>query len=159
MHSSLIASRQSSNYDFRARPTNVPFCPFPRGYVGDFISVSSAGAAIKHFCFKGEAVHPASQCSANRANSNPSSAAPSMPSGNELRIRLLSRGPTPVRPDRLAFYLNPIQTGLFWQSVTGRGGGGGAPRTPLCISGTNNARAMKFTHNDHLHTKKPHTQF
>ena len=27
------------------------------------------------------------------------------------------------------------------------------------ISGTNNARVMKFTHNDNLRTKKPHTQF
>ena len=50
---------------------------------------------------------------------------------------------------------NPIQTGLFWSICDW----GGAPRTPLCISGTNNARVMKFTHNDHLRTKKPHTQF
>ena len=54
--------------------------------------------------------------------------------------------------------LYPIQTGLFWSICDG--GGGGGPRTPpLCISGTNNARVMKFTHNDHLRTKKPHTQF
>ena len=52
--------------------------------------------------------------------------------------------------------LNPIQTGLFW-SICDWGGALLGP--PLCISGTNNARVMKFTHNDHLHTKKPHTQF
>ena len=51
--------------------------------------------------------------------------------------------------------LNPIQTGLFWSICDW----GGAPRTHLCISGTNNARVMKSTHNDHLRTKKPHTQF
>ena len=47
---------------------------------------------------------------------------------------------------------------FFGQSVTG-GGGGGLLGPPLCISGTNNARVMKFTHNDHLRTKKPYTQF
>ena len=41
--------------------------------------------------------------------------------------------------------------GFFGQSVTGGGGGGGLLWPPLCISGTNNARVMKFTHNDHLH--------
>ena len=57
--------------------------------------------------------------------------------------------------------LNPIQTGLFWSICDWGGGGGGSsepPRNPLGISGTNNARVMKFTHNDNLHTKKPHTQ-
>ena len=53
---------------------------------------------------------------------------------------------------------NPIQTGLFW-SICDWGGGGGLVGPPLCISGTNNARVMKFIHNDHLYTKKPHTQF
>ena len=48
--------------------------------------------------------------------------------------------------------------GFFGQSVTGGGGGGGSSDPPpLCISETNNARVMKFTHNDHLCTKKPHT--
>ena len=51
---------------------------------------------------------------------------------------------------------NPIQTGLFWSICDG---GGGLLGPPLCISGTNNAKVMKFTHNDHLRTKKPHTQF
>ena len=61
---------------------------------------------------------------------------------------------------------NPIQTGLFWSICDW----GGLLETPLCISGTNNARVMKisgtnnarvmkFTHNDHLRTKKPHIQF
>ena len=52
--------------------------------------------------------------------------------------------------------LNPIQTGLFW-SICDWGGGLLGP--PLCISETNNARVMKFRHNDHLRTKTPHTQF
>ena len=52
--------------------------------------------------------------------------------------------------------LTLFRLGFSGQSVT-EGGGGGVPRTPLCISGTNNARVMKFTHNDHLRTKKPHT--
>ena len=52
---------------------------------------------------------------------------------------------------------NPIQTGLYWSICDG--GGLLGPPPPLCISGTNNARVMKFTHNDHLRTKKPHTQF
>ena len=52
--------------------------------------------------------------------------------------------------------LTLFRLGFFGQSVTG---GGGLLGPPLCISGTNNARVMKFTHNDHLHTKKPHTQF
>ena len=50
---------------------------------------------------------------------------------------------------------NPIQTGLFWSICDW----GGLLGPPLCISGTNNARVMKFTHNDHLRTKKPHTLF
>ena len=55
--------------------------------------------------------------------------------------------------------LTLFRLGFFGQSVTGGGGGGGGLLgPPLCISGTNNARVMKFTHNDHLHTKKPRTQ-
>ena len=54
------------------------------------------------------------------------------------------------------FILTLFRLGFFGQSVTG-GVLLGPP--PLCISGTNNARVMKFTHNDHLRTKKPHTQF
>ena len=37
---------------------------------------------------------------------------------------------------------NPIQTGLFWSICDWRGGGLLGP--PLCISGTNNARVIKF---------------
>ena len=55
--------------------------------------------------------------------------------------------------------LNPIQTGLFWSICDWGGGGGGLLGPPLFISGTSNARVMIFTHNDHLRTKKPHTQF
>ena len=51
--------------------------------------------------------------------------------------------------------LTLFRLGFFGQSMTG----GGLLGPPLCISGTNNARVMKFTHNDHLYTKKPHTQF
>ena len=53
------------------------------------------------------------------------------------------------------YSLTLFRLGFFGQSVTG----GGLLGPPLCISGTNNARVMKFTHNDHLRTKKPHTQF
>ena len=53
----------------------------------------------------------------------------------------------------------PIQTGLFWSICDWGGGGEGLLGPPFCISGTNNARVMKFTHNNHLRTKKPHTQF
>ena len=63
-----------------------------------------------------------------------------------------------IQPISMIFgILNPIQTGLFWSICDW--GGGGLLGPPLCISGTNNARVMKFTHNDHLRTKKPHTQF
>ena len=40
--------------------------------------------------------------------------------------------------------LTLFRLGFFGQSVTG-GGGGGLLGPPLCISGTNNARVMKFT--------------
>ena len=46
--------------------------------------------------------------------------------------------------------LTLFRLGFFGQSVTGRGGSLDPP--PLCISGTNNARVMKFTHNDHVRT-------
>ena len=49
--------------------------------------------------------------------------------------------------------LTLFRLGFFGQSVTG----GGLLGPPLCISGTNNARVLKFTHNDHLRKKKPHT--
>ena len=56
--------------------------------------------------------------------------------------------------------LTLFRLGFFGQSVTGgRGGGSSDPPPPLCISGTNNARVMKYTQNDNLNTKKPHTQF
>ena len=60
--------------------------------------------------------------------------------------------------DSTLMHINPIQTGLFW-SICDLGGGGGLLGPPFWISATNNARVMKFTHNDHLCTKKPHTQF
>ena len=55
--------------------------------------------------------------------------------------------------------LTLFRLGFFGQSVTGGGGGGLLGPPPLSISETNNARVMKFTHNDHFHTKKPNTQF
>ena len=61
----------------------------------------------------------------------------------------------PITEEFVHSQLNPIQTGLFWSICDW----GGLLGPPLCISGTNNARVMKFTHNDHLRTKKPHTQF
>ena len=52
--------------------------------------------------------------------------------------------------DKIKFFthnysFNPIQTGLFWSICD----------PPLFISGTNNARVMKFTHNDHLRSPTP----
>lgn len=110
MHSSLIASCQNSNYDFRARwPNQHPFESFPRGVCWRFHSGQFCrGCNFKHSCFKYGAAQPASQCSANRANSNPSNAAASMPSGSD------SQGQTSVAEPRanaskarssLAFYL------------------------------------------------------
>ena len=49
-----------------------------------------------------------------------------------------------------------FRLGFFGESVTE--GGGGSSDHPLCIFETNNVRVMKFTHNDDLRTKKPHTQ-
>ena len=54
----------------------------------------------------------------------------------------------------LLIVLTLFRLGFFGQSVTG-GWLLGPPPPPSCISGTNNARVMKFTHNDHLDTKKP----
>ena len=59
-------------------------------------------------------------------------------------------------PERF-FFLTLFRLGFFGQSVTG--GGGDLLGPPLCMSGTNDARVMIFTHNDYLHTKKPHTKF
>ena len=65
---------------------------------------------------------------------------------------------TPFAKYLFVVSLTLFRLGFFGQSVTG-GGGGALLGPPLFISGTNNARVMKFTHNDHLRTKKPHTQF
>ena len=89
MHSSLITSRQNSNYDFRARrPNQRPFQSFPRGVCWRFHSGQFCrGCNFKHSCFKCGAVHPASQCSATRAHSNPNNATPSIPSGSDSQGR------------------------------------------------------------------------
>ena len=111
MHSSLIASRQNSNYDFRARrPNQRPFQPFPRGLCWGFHSSQFCrGCNFKHFCFKCGDVHPASQCSTNVTERTVTQAMQPLACtlGATVREehRLLSRGPKPVRPDRLAFYL------------------------------------------------------
>ena len=91
MHSSLTTSRQNSNYDFRARrPNQRPFQSFPKGVCWRFHSGQFCrGCNFKHSCFKCGAVHPASQCSANRPNNNTSNAASSMPSGSDSQGRAL----------------------------------------------------------------------
>ena len=90
-------------------PTSVPFSPVIKGCVGDFIPVSSAGAAISNT--------PASSVGqsipqANAALTDRTILQATQPLACPLGVTvmdehlLLSRGPTPVRPDRLAFYLN-----------------------------------------------------
>ena len=107
MHSSLIASRQNASYDFRARrPSQRPFQSFPRGVCWRFHSGQFCrGCNFKNSCFKCGAVHPASQCSANRANSNPGKATPSLPSGSDSQGRSLVAEPRAnagkARPSRL----------------------------------------------------------
>lgn len=89
-------------------PTSVPFSPFPKGCVGDFIPVSSAGAAISNT--------PASNVGQSTPQANAvltdrkiiqATQPLTCPLGVTVRDehRLLSCGPTPVRPDCLAFYL------------------------------------------------------
>lgn len=89
-------------------PTSVPFSPFPEGFVGDFIPVSSAGAAILNTPASnvGPSIQQANAALTERAVTQAMQPL-ACPLGVTVRAehRLLSRGPTPVRPDRLAFYL------------------------------------------------------
>ena len=107
MHSSLITSRQNSSYDFRARqPNQRPFQSFPRGVCWRFHSGQFCrGCNFKHSCFKCGAVHPASQCNANRAHSNPNNATLSIPSGSDSQGRTSVLEPLAntgkARPSRL----------------------------------------------------------
>ena len=89
-------------------PTSVPFSPFPEGFVGDFIPVSSAGAAILNTSASnvGPSIQQANAALTERAVTQAMQPL-ACPLGVTVRDehRLLSRGPTPVRPDRFAFYL------------------------------------------------------
>ena len=89
-------------------PTNVPFSPFPEGFVGDFIPVSSAGAAISNTPVSslGQSIPQANAALPERTETQTMQPL-AYPLGVTVRDehRLLSRGPTPVRPDRLTFYL------------------------------------------------------
>lgn len=89
-------------------PTSVPFSPFPEGFVGDFIPVSSAGAAILNTPASnvGPSIQQANAALTERAVTQAMQPL-ACPLGVTVRDehRLLSRGPTPVRPDCLAFYL------------------------------------------------------
>ena len=89
-------------------PTNVPFSPFPEGFVGDFIPVSSAGAAISNTPASsvGQSIPQANAALTERTVTQTMQPL-AYPLGVTVRDehRLLSRRPTPVRPDRLAFYL------------------------------------------------------
>ena len=89
-------------------PTSVPFSPFPEGCVGDFIPVSSAGAAISRTPASnvGPLIQQANAALTERTV--PQALQPlACPLGVTVRDDpwLLSRWPTPVRPDRLASYL------------------------------------------------------
>ena len=89
-------------------PTSVPFSPFQKGCVGDFIPASSAEAAISNTLASsaGQSIPQANAARTDRTIIQ-ATQPPACPLGVTVRDehRLLSRGPTPVRPDRLAFYL------------------------------------------------------
>ena len=88
-------------------PTSVPFSPFPKGCVGDFTPDSSAGAAISstRAFSAGQSIQRANAALLERTILQ---AAQQLACHLRVTVRdeyLFSRGPTPVRPDRLAFYL------------------------------------------------------
>ena len=89
-------------------PTSVPFSPFQKGCVGDFIPASSAEAAISNTpaSSAGQSIPQANAARTDRTIIQ-ATQPPACPLGVTVRDehRLLGRGPMPVRPDRLAFYL------------------------------------------------------
>ena len=89
-------------------PASIPFSPFPEGCVGDFIPVSSAGAAISNTPASnlGPSIQQANAALTERTVTQARQPL-ACPLGVTVRDDhwLLSHGPTPVRPDRLAFYL------------------------------------------------------
>ena len=89
-------------------PTSVPFSPFPKGCVGDFIPVSSAGVAISNTPTS-NVRQSIPQANATLTDQTIIKATQPLacPLGVTVRDehRLLSHGPMLVRPDRLKFYL------------------------------------------------------
>ena len=88
-------------------PTSVPFCPFPGEYVGGFIPNSSAGAAISNTpaLNAGQSI-PRANAALPEPTTSQAAQQLICPLGVTVRNEVLSsRGPTPVKPDRLAFYL------------------------------------------------------
>ena len=105
LHSSLTTSRPNSNNDFRTRrPNQRPFQSFPKGvcwrfHAGQFCR----GCNFKHSCFKCGSVHPASQCTATRSNTN-NRPAPNLPSGSDSQGRASVEpraNPGKARPTRV----------------------------------------------------------
>ena len=84
LHSSLTTSRPNSNNDFRTRrPNQRPFQSFPKGVCWRFHSRQFCrGCNFKHSCFKCGSVHPATQCTATRSNTN-NRPAPNLPSRSD----------------------------------------------------------------------------
>ena len=105
LHSSLTTSRPNSNNDFRTRrPNQRPFQSFPKGvcwrfHAGQFCR----GCNFKHSCFKCGSVHPATQCTATRSNTN-NRPAPNLPSGSDSQGRASVEpraNPGKARPTRV----------------------------------------------------------
>ena len=88
LHSSLTTSRPNSNNDFRTRrPNQRPFQSFPKGVCWRFHSGQFCrGCNFKHSCFKCGSVHPATQCTATRSNTN-TRPARNLPSGSDSQGR------------------------------------------------------------------------
>ena len=88
-------------------PISVFFSPFPEGCVGDFTPDSFAGAAISNIraLNAGQSIPQANAALLERTILQAAQHL-TCPLGVTVRDEhLLSRGPTPVRPYRLAFYL------------------------------------------------------
>ena len=107
LHSALVVSRQHNKNDFEPiGPTNGPSSLFPKGCVGIFIPDSSVEVAVSdtHALNAGCTTLPFNAMPPEvTTQTNPhTSRYLGMTVWDE---RLLSRRPTSVRPDKLAFYL------------------------------------------------------
>ena len=120
--------RQNSDYDFRARrPNQRPFQSFPGGVCWRFHSGQFCrGCNFKHSCFKmwGPSIPQANAAPTERTVTQAMQPL-ACPLGVTVRdeYQLLSRGPTPVTPDRLAFHLkgyNNVNLRLSYPRLSSR---------------------------------------